>query len=147
MLRRRFVLALLAAGCGLVLWPWRVLARDRRAAFSATRLQKAMDAWLDGQDAVPSEHIRIGVEPLVEDGAVVPIKIHTSLEGVQDIAIFVEKNPNPLIASFSLDSRCKGFIATRIKIGEPSNVVAVVTTANGAYRQDTFVEVVEGGCA
>lgn len=146
MLRRYCIKSLLAAGFALLFAPWRAWAGENRAAFSATRFDVALSEHLAGRTARHSEEIVIRVEPLVENGAVVPIKIHTDLTEVRRIAIFVEKNPNPLIASFDMGAGCKGFIATRIKIGTPSNVVAVVETNTDAYRKDTFVEVVEGGC-
>ena len=83
---------------------------------------------------------------LVENGAVVPIKVNTDLPNVVSITILVEKNPNPLIANFNLTPACAGFVATRIKVGEPSNITTVVKSNDKLFSKSKFVEVVEGGC-
>ena len=96
--------------------------------------------------ALPSDAIKIGVHEVIENGAVVPVKIDTDLPAVQSISIFVEHNPNPLIAHFDLSPECKGFIATRIKMNQPSDIIAIVQSDGKLYSKRKFVEVVEGGC-
>ncbi len=148
MLRRTCIKLLTAGGAFLLLTrPLRVFAEMRRDAFTATELDTALAEAFPGKSIVISDQITIGVHSVVENGAVVPIKINTSLPDAKKIAIFVEKNPNPLIASFDLSAGCRGFVATRIKIGEPSKVLAVVQSGESLYKHEKFVEVIEGGCA
>ena len=94
-----------------------------------------------------SKQITIGVHDLVENGAVVPVKINSDLPGVTSISIVVEKNPNPLIAHFELSPKCRAFVATRIKVGAPSELVAIVKSNGKLYKASKYVEVVEGGCS
>lgn len=115
-------------------------------AFSAESEADAMASLFPGKQLVPSEAIHIDVHDLVENGAVVPIKINTDLPVIESISILVEKNPNPLIAKFNLAPECSGFIATRIKVAEPSDIVAIVESEGKLYTRRKFVEVVEGGC-
>jgi predicted secreted protein len=52
----------------------------------------------------------------------------------------------PLIANFKLHPLCQGFIETRIKMGESSDIIAVVRTDDQLYSARKFVEVIAGGC-
>jgi sulfur-oxidizing protein SoxY len=115
-------------------------------AFAAETEIEAMQEIFPGRSVTPSEAIKISVHELIENGAVVPVKIETDLPAVQSISILVEKNPNPLIAHFDLSPECKGFIATRIKVGLPSDIIAIVQSDGKLFSKRQFVEVVEGGC-
>jgi len=152
MLRRNFIKGVINGSLTLLVSvalfkPLRAFATWNKEAFSATKLNDALVKFSSGKEITPSDKIKIGVHPVIENGAVVPIKINTPLPNIKMIAIFVEKNPNPLIASFELAEGCKGFIATRIKVAEPSKIIAVVQSNEEFYRNETFVDVVEGGCA
>ncbi len=149
-MQRRDTLKLLTAGATLfmtgLLYPARVLAKWNDKAFSAQNLQAALDAYYPGLDIIPSDRINIGVRPEIENGAVVPVKIDTDLPAIESIAIFVENNPNPLIANFDLSPVCKGFVSTRIKMDGPSDILVVVVSNGQPFSSKTFVEVHEGGC-
>ena len=115
-------------------------------AFSAETEADALAEFFPGLEVTPSDAISIGVHDLVENGSVVPLKIRTDLPNVESITILVEKNPNPMIANFNLSPACAGFIATRIKVAEPSYITAVVKSEGKLFSTKKFVEVIEGGC-
>ncbi len=147
---RRDTLKLIASGSlvfisGLIK-PIYALAKRNEEAFSAEDFDTALHTYFPGFEIIESEQISIGVHPEIENGAVVPIKINTDLPDVVSISIFVDKNPNPLIANFDLFPGCKGFISTRIKVQNPSNIYAVVKSNDKVYMTKTFIEVHEGGC-
>jgi len=146
--RRHFLKVLLAGTAMLtgLVRPILALAARNREAFSADSEADALAAFFPGETITPSDAIEIDVHSLVENGAVVPVKINSELPSVSSISILVEKNPNPLIASFNLAPECRAFIATRIKMDQPSDIVAVVRSENKLFSTRKFVEVVEGGC-
>lgn len=147
MKRRQLVKFLLALPLlGGLLKSAAALANWNVEAFDALTTEEALAAFFPGREITPHEAIEIDVHDLVENGAVVPISIASDLPEVRSISILVEKNPNPLIAHFALSPRCRAFIATRIKIGTPSEVIAIVESAGSLYSKRKFVEVVEGGC-
>ena len=115
-------------------------------AFTKISEKEALESFFPNREILESEAITIDVHDLIENGAVVPVKIKTDLTGVSGISILVERNPNPLIAHFDLSPECRPFIATRIKIGVPSDIIAVVESEGKLYSKRKFVEVVEGGC-
>ena len=138
--------AILVSGIGGMLKPLMAFAEWNADAFSAVTEEDAIAKFFPDQTVTPSEAIKIGVYDLVENGAVVPVKIETELSDVKSITILVEKNPNPLITSFNFGPECSGFIATRIKIDKSSDIIAVVNSQGKLHSTRKFVEVLEGGC-
>lgn len=147
---RRDTFKFIASGSILLftglLKPITALAKWNKAAFTAENYDEAIAAYFPDHKLQPSDQITIGVHPVVENGAVVPIKIKTEIPNIESITIFVDKNPNPLIANFDLFPGCIGFVSTRIKIQQPSNIVAIVKNDKGIFSKSTFIEVHEGGC-
>jgi len=83
---------------------------------------------------------------IAENGAVVPIGVESRIKGTESIALLIEKNPSPLAASFDIPAGTETNIATRVKMGETSNVFALVK-ANGKYfLAKKEVKVTLGGC-
>jgi sulfur-oxidizing protein SoxY len=147
---RRDTLKYLASGSIVLvsglLKPITVLAKWNQAAFSAVDYDEAINAYFPDQEIKESDQITIGVHAVVENGAVVPVKIKTDLPNIESIAIFVDKNPNPLIANFDLSPGGVGFISTRIKVQQPSNIIVTVKSDGMIFSTRTFIEVHEGGC-
>lgn len=138
--------ALAVAAVSGLLQPLVVYAKRNANAFQAETERDALAQLFPGQEVLPSEEITIGAHDLVENGAVVPISIETSLPDISSISVLADKNPNPLVAKFNLTPPCRGFIATRLKVAEPSNIVAVVESGGKLYSARKFIEVVAGGC-
>jgi sulfur-oxidizing protein SoxY len=60
--------------------------------------------------------------------------------------VFVDNNPTPLAASFDLGPKMVPEVAMRIKMGESSNVTAVVKAGGQLYSMSKEVKVTIGGC-
>ncbi len=138
--------ALVLTGASSLLRTAFAATKRNKPAFSKADQVEALDSLFPGRTIEPSSAIDIGVHDLVENGAVVPLKINSTLPAIDSISILVEKNPNPLIAHFKLSPRCQAFIATRIKVQNPSMITAVVDSEGRLYSAQRFVEVIEGGC-
>ncbi len=134
-----------AMGAGL-LSPRAVLAAWPKSAFEAKSIPDALSAIYGNSATSPSGDIKIKAPDIAENGAVVPVTITTGISGITDIAIIVEKNPSPLTANFKLSSSSKGFVATRVKMGKTSNVIAVVKAGGKLYSARKDVKVTIGGC-
>ena len=141
-----FAITAMTAGMFGLLKPLIAFAARNKEAFSAETEADAIAAFFPGEEITASDAIEIGVHDVVENGAVVPVEIRTTLPDVESITILVEKNPNSLIASFNLSPECSGIIATRIKVAEPSDIVAVIRSNGKLFSTRKFVEVVAGGC-
>jgi sulfur-oxidizing protein SoxY len=92
-----------------------------------------------------SAAVTLNVPDIAENGAVVPVGITTTLKAEQ-MAILVEKNPSTLAAQFFIPAGTEPFITTRIKMGQTSNVYALVK-ADGKWSMAVKeVKVTLGGC-
>ena len=117
-----------------------------KTTFDATTASDAMNALLGTDVTTASDQIDLKVPVIAENGAVVPVTIKTSLQNVQSISIVVKNNPRPMVATFELPTGTLPKIASRIKMGETSDVMAVVKTSNGIYSTAKEVKVTIGGC-
>ena len=148
-MRRRKILKLLAASSVLfsgLVKPIVALAKWNQEAFDATDYSEAINHYFPGASYEDTDKITIGIHSEVENGAVVPIKVKTTLPNLESITIFVEKNPTPLIANFNLYPGCLGNVSTRIKMEVPSDVIIIVKSDSKYYRAKKYVVVHEGGC-
>jgi len=117
-----------------------------KETFAATTASQALKAALGTDVITPSDRIDLKVPEIAENGAVVPVSIKTSLENVESISIVVKNNPRPMAASFEIPPGTLPKIASRIKMGETSDVMAVIKTSNGVYSTASQVKVTIGGC-
>lgn len=116
-----------------------------KAAFDTKSLQDTVKAF-GGAAATESKDISITSPDIAENGAVVPVSVSSKLGKTESIAILVEKNPNALSASFDIPGGTEPFVSTRVKMGQTSNVYALVK-ADGKYFYATKeIKVTLGGC-
>ena len=117
-----------------------------RAAFDAKSLADVLKAIGAGTPA-ESKDGNLQAPDIAENGAVVPLGASTTLAGVKRILLLVEKNPNALAAAFDLSDSIDANVATRVKMGQTSNVYAVAITAdNKVLFAQKEVKVTLGGC-
>lgn len=137
------VLALLTAA-GIV-GSREVLAQAGQSAFEIKTLPEALKA-LGAQNATASDGIQIKAPEIAENGAVVPIGVESRLPGTQTITILIEKNPQPLTASFDIPSGTEPNVATRVKMGQSSDVYALVKADGKFYVAKREIKITLGGC-
>jgi sulfur-oxidizing protein SoxY len=134
-----------AVGAGL-LSPSLVLASWNEAAFHAKETAEALKNLMGSDATETNDAIKIKAPDIAENGAVVPVTVETTMEGVKSIAIVASANQTPLIASFDLGESAVPFVSTRIKMAQTADVVAVVQTGDGLFSNAKEVKVTIGGC-
>ena len=150
--RRHFLKnsALYGAGAitltNLAFYPGSVLADWPSKAYSLKSVDDVIGNLFGSEKVTDSSDIRIKVPTIAENGAVVPVSVKSKLPNIEAISILVDKNPNPLVANFSMVANQKGHINTRIKMGKTSNVIAVVKAEGKLYKATQLVKVTIGGC-
>jgi len=140
------LLALLAAAGWLK--PGEALAQGawNKAAFETHTMDETMKA-LGGTAPAQSKDIAFVSTPdIAENGAVVPIGITSSIPKTESIAVLVEKNPNMLAAVFDIPAGTEPAVTTRIKMGQSSNVYALVKADGKFYVASKEIKVTLGGC-
>ena len=115
-------------------------------AFSSPEASAAMIDLLGTDKTIPSDQISMKAPEIAENGAVVPIRIKTTLENVESISIIVEKNPRPLAATVEILPGTLPEFSSRIKMRETSQVMVVVKTDSGLYSTSKEIKVTIGGC-
>jgi sulfur-oxidizing protein SoxY len=117
-----------------------------KGAFEAKTMDEAMKA-LGGATPAQSKDITFVSTPdIAENGAVVPIGVASSLPKTESIAILIEKNPNLLAASFDIPPGTEPSISTRVKMGQSSNVYALVKADGKYFVAAKEIKVTLGGC-
>lgn len=134
--------ALFAAG---LLRPGSAVAQWNKQAF-ATRSVAETLAALGGSGAADSADIVITAPTIAENGAVVPVSVHSRILKTESIAILIEKNPNMLAASFNIPAGTEPNVGTRVKMGQTSDVYAIVKADGKFYKAMKEVKVTLGGC-
>jgi sulfur-oxidizing protein SoxY len=134
-----------AAGAGLLKSGQVLAAEWNKEAFTARELGAAVKAAMCG-DGATSQDIKIKAPLQAENGAVVPIKVETSLADVKSIAIIVAKNPTPLATKVDLAGDATGYYSTRVKMGSTSDVIAYVNSGGKVLKNSAMVKVTVGGC-
>lgn len=94
-----------------------------------------------------SKDVTITAPDIAENGAVVPLGAATTLAGVKQMLLLVEKNPSALAALFNVSPEVEANFSTRVKMGQSSNVFAVaITNDNKVLFAQKEVKVTLGGC-
>ncbi|MDP3761428.1 MAG: thiosulfate oxidation carrier protein SoxY [Ramlibacter sp.] len=142
-LKQSAIVAGLLATTGL--FPRAALAFNK-AAFDAKTVAEAVKAFGGGAPA-ESKDVTLTAPDIAENGAVVPFGVATTLAGVKQMLILVEKNPSALVAKFDVTDAVEPNFSTRAKMGQSSDVYAVAITADGkAHFAKKEVKVTLGGC-
>jgi sulfur-oxidizing protein SoxY len=120
-------------------------AEWNKAAFESKSLADATKAF-GGAAPAESKDVQLTGPDIAENGSVVPIGVKSSLPGTTMVAILVEKNPNIVAASFDIPEGTDADVSTRVKMGQSSNVYALVKASGKFYYAGKEVKVTLGGC-
>ena len=116
-----------------------------KAAFDTKSVEDTVKA-IGGSAPAQSGDIMITAPDIAENGAVVPVAVASKIPNTQGIYVLVEKNPNTLAAAFTIPAGTEPTVSTRIKMGQTSNVHAVVMAVDKFYIASKEVKVTLGGC-
>jgi sulfur-oxidizing protein SoxY len=136
--------AALLATAGLL--PQAAHAAYNAAAFDVKTMAELVKL-LGGSAPAESKDVTITGPDIAENGAVVPVGVSTNLPGVKRLLVLVEKNPSVMSAMFEVSDAVDANFATRVKMGQSSNVYAVAMMADGKVLfAQKEVKVTLGGC-
>jgi sulfur-oxidizing protein SoxY len=133
----------LMAGAGLITQA--EAAAWNEAAFKAKTVDDVAKVLGSGSTPTVSDAVNLRAPDIAENGAVVPVGVETTLKATE-MAILVEKNPNALAAMFVLPEGAEPFATTRVKMGQTSDVYALVKADGKWFMASKEVKVTLGGC-
>ncbi len=99
---------------------------------------------LVGPAQLNNGRVKLGLPPLVENGHLVPLTVSvespmTAASHVKAIHVFAERNPLPEVVSFYLGPRAgRANVATRMRLADTQNVVAVAELSDGSFWSDSM---------
>ncbi len=125
----------------------KVMAEWQEALFTHKELNEVLNSLTNDNTPTESNKITIKAPEIAENGAVVPVTVHTSINDVTNISIIVDNNPSPLTSSFDINPQLEAFVSTRVKMAESSNIIALVSTKDNQYfTAYKSIKVTIGGC-
>jgi len=114
-------------------------------AFDTKSLADTLKA-LGGESSVESKDITMTAPDIAESGAAVPIGVTSNIPKTESIAILIEKNPSMLAAVFDIPQGTEPTVSTRMKMGQTSNVYALIKADGKFYTAMREIKVTLGGC-
>ena len=133
---------LAAAG---IITPGMALADWNKAAFDAKSMADTLKA-IGAGTPTDSKDVQVTGPDIAENGAVVPVGVSSTLPNITMVAILIEKNPNALSAVFNLPEGTEANVQTRVKMGQTSNVYALVKSDGKFFMATKEIKVTLGGC-
>lgn len=131
---------------GVVMFPLRLIAAQwNDKAFNEADYSDSLRS-VGALDLVESDLITLKTPEIAENGSIVPIQVSSEIPRTERIFVFAEKNPQPLVASFTFLKGVDPFFATRIKMGESASVHVVVLADGKYFIASRYVKVTIGGC-
>ncbi len=115
------------------------------AAFKARGAAEGLKA-MGAASPVESKDVVITAPDIAENGAVVPVSVRSAVPKTDLIALLVDKNPNALAGAYELLAGAAPDVAMRIKMGQSSDVIALVRAEGKWYTAKKDIKVTLGGC-
>ena len=114
------------------------------ASFQVKTLEDALKAI--GGTPATSDQVSVVSPDIAENGAVVPVGATSKLPNTTEMYLIVEKNPTPLSCGFMIPAGTAADVQTRLKMGQSTNVIAVVKADGKLFSATKETKVTLGGC-
>ncbi|MBM3338778.1 MAG: thiosulfate oxidation carrier protein SoxY [Betaproteobacteria bacterium] len=116
-----------------------------QAAFQAKGIPDTLKA-LGAAGATESADISIVSPDIAENGAVVPVGVNSKIPNTDMVALLVDKNPNALAGAYQFMDGGVAEVNMRVKMGQSSDVFAIVRADGKFYMTKKEIKVTLGGC-
>jgi len=113
--------------------------------FQAKNLNELI-RMLGGASAANSKEILITAPDIAENGALVSMTVRSQLPRTEQISLLVEKNPDPLAATFQLLEGVEPDLRMNVKMAQSGDVIALVKADGRFFVARREVKVTIGGC-
>jgi sulfur-oxidizing protein SoxY len=113
--------------------------------FQAKNLNELI-RMLGGASAANSKEILITAPDIAENGALVSVTVRSQLPRTEQISLLVEKNPDPLAATFQLLEGVEPDLRMNVKMAQSGDVIALVKADGRFFVARREVKVTIGGC-
>ena len=139
------VIGATSVACSMGLLTSSIALATESDPFQATSVDAVLAA-LGVDSPKVSDQIKITAPKVAENGSSVPVAITSMIKGTTEIITIVAENPKPLAAHNRFVKGAIPWVSSRIKMGETTDVIALVKSEDGYYMAKTKVKVTVGGC-
>jgi len=122
----------------LAVWPASLFEHDATGAL--------LDDLTQGKGLSENAQITITVPKLVENAAILPVGVSTTLENVKSISLILTANTHPMAGTFKFSDQSKPVVSTRVRLESAGEVIAVVSAGERFYAQRQRVDVKAFAC-
>lgn len=119
---------------------WNKLAFDSKSLADVAKALGATSAPVESKDLI------LQAPEIAENGAVVRVAAQSNIANTTQIAFVIEKNPSALAAAFDIPAGTDAAVATNVKMGQSSNVYALIKAGDKFFYAVKEVKVTLGGC-
>lgn len=119
---------------------WNKLAFDTKSLADVAKALGATSAPVESKDLV------LQAPEIAENGAVVRVAAQSNIANTTQIAFVIDKNPSALAAAFDIPAGTDAAVSTNVKMGQSSNVYALVKAGDKFFYAVKEVKVTLGGC-
>jgi sulfur-oxidizing protein SoxY len=119
--------------------------REVVAATMEGSLKQTLRALRAG-NPVLTNAILLRAPEIAVDGANVFIDFSCALPEVDALIVFVDRNPQPLVAAFQIAPEVVPALQMRVKVAQTAQVWVVARSAGQFYKTARTVKVTAGGC-
>ncbi|NBO12521.1 MAG: thiosulfate oxidation carrier protein SoxY [Betaproteobacteria bacterium] len=116
-----------------------------QAAFQTKGIPDTLKA-LGAVGVSESAEISIISPDIAENGAVVPVGVSSRIPNSDMVALLVDKNPNALAGAYQFLDGGLAEVNMRVKMGQSSDVFAIVRADGKYYMAKKEIKVTLGGC-
>jgi sulfur-oxidizing protein SoxY len=121
------------------------MAAWNKAAFETKSIADTLKV-LGVSGTANSADVVITSPDIAENGAVVPVGVASKIANTEMIAVMVEKNPSMMAGMYEFGPNAEADISMRVKMGQSSDVYALVKADGKFYMTKKEVKVTLGGC-
>ena len=93
-----------------------------------------------------SGDITITSPDIAENGAVVPVGVASKIGKTEMLALLVQKNPSMMAGFYAFSADAVPHVSMRVKMGQSSDVVAIVKADGKFFMAKKEIKVTLGGC-
>ena len=121
------------------------MAAWNKAAFETKSIADTLKV-LGVSGTANSADVVITSPDIAENGAVVPVGVASKIAKTEMIAVMVEKNPSMMAGMYQFGPNAEADISMRVKMGQSSDVYALVKADGKFYMTKKEIKVTLGGC-
>ena len=122
-------------------------AKWNQKAFQAKEFKNSLKAIYGSKSIEPSDQIKIEAPEIAENGLSVPVSVSSFIKKTENLSIFIEDNPLPLIANYHLKAGMIADFSVRVKVAKSTNIHVVIQSQEELFSNSKKIQVTLGGCA